>query len=51
MLRMEGEVGFGGDGQPRRCKGSGSDDEMTRISNLEQKERIVDGPHAPDWDT
>jgi 2,5-diketo-D-gluconate reductase B len=27
-----------------------SDDEITRISNLEQKERIVDGPHAPDWD-
>lgn len=27
-----------------------SDDEMTRISNLEQRERIVDGPHAPDWD-
>jgi len=27
-----------------------SDDEMTRISNLERGERIVDGPHAPDWD-
>lgn len=27
-----------------------SDDEMTRISNLEKRKRIVDGPHAPDWD-
>jgi len=27
-----------------------SDDEMTRISSLERRKRIVDGPHAPDWD-
>lgn len=28
-----------------------SDEEMQRISSLERGERIVDGPHAPDWDS
>jgi 2,5-diketo-D-gluconate reductase B len=28
-----------------------SDVEMTRISNLAPRERIVDGPHAPNWDS
>ncbi|MFT7474649.1 MAG: 2,5-diketo-D-gluconate reductase B [Verrucomicrobiales bacterium] len=28
-----------------------SDDEMARISSVEPRERIVDGPHAPDWDS
>lgn len=27
-----------------------SDDEMARISSLEKGVRIVDGPHAPNWD-
>jgi 2,5-diketo-D-gluconate reductase B len=27
-----------------------SDDEIARISSLQRGERIVDGPHAPDWD-
>jgi len=27
-----------------------SEHEMARISNLQRGERIVDGPHAPDWD-